>query len=78
MTPEETPVVRLEVTEERNVEDLRDRLRTWAARSDLAADPDTDLVGVANELLRGQWESEWPRRPRWLARRLRGDAPPQV
>jgi hypothetical protein len=69
--------VRLEVTDERNVADLRRRLREWAARGDLASDPD-DLVAVANELLRGQSEARWPKRPRWLSRRIHGASPPEI
>ena len=32
----------------------------------------------ANQWLRQEWEAQWPKRPRWLARRLHGDAPKQA
>jgi hypothetical protein len=69
--------VRLEVTDERDVADLRRRLREWAAVGHLASDPD-DLVAVANELLRDQWDVRWPKRPGWLSRRVHGAGPPEL
>lgn len=69
--------VRLEVTDERNVTDLRRRLREWADRGALASDPD-DPVAVANELLQGHWDARWPKRPRWLSRRIHGAGPPEL
>jgi hypothetical protein len=67
----------LEVTTERDLDELCERLRRWAVRGGLKSDPG-DPVAVANELLRHQWSSRWPKRPRWLDRRLHGDGPPRV
>jgi hypothetical protein len=67
----------LDVTEERDMAGLRRRLRTWHERGNLMSDPD-DLVAIANELLRGEWETRWPKRPRWLSRHMHGAEPPQI
>jgi hypothetical protein len=67
----------LEVTNERNERDVRHRLREAASRGLVTSDPE-DLGAVANELLRNQWNSRWPKHPRWLSRRLHGDGPAEV
>ena len=72
----EGPVI-LTVSELTDVAGLQGRLRQIKPRMGFRSDPD-DPRAVANELLRREWEARWPRRPRWLARRLRGDAPPTV
>jgi hypothetical protein len=51
--------------------------RDRSERGHLTSDP-ADLVAVANELLRGQWNSRWPKRPKWLSRRIHGAHPPQI
>ncbi len=38
----------------------------------------TDPLRYAERELREQWENRWPKRPRWLDRRLHGDGPPPV
>jgi hypothetical protein len=68
----------LEVTTARNEGDLRRRLKEWADTGRLSSDPHGDLVTVANELLQGEWDARWPKRPGWLARRLHGDGPQQI
>ena len=67
----------LEVTSDRDEGDLDSRLLAWVNRGKLTSDPG-DRVAVANELLRRQWESRWPKRPKWFARRLFGDQPEQI
>jgi hypothetical protein len=37
-----------------------------------------DRLAFANAILLWEWESRWPKRPRWLARRLHGDGPVQL
>jgi hypothetical protein len=54
---------------------LQQRLRESADR--FRSDP-ADLHAVANEMLRADWEARWPKRPRWLDRRLHGDRPPRA
>lgn len=66
----------LTVTEDRDYDGLRRRMQEFRHRSGLS--PLDDLVEVAYEWLRGEWEHRWPKRPRWLARRVHGDAPPSV
>ena len=67
----------LTLTEERNDADLRRRLDECRIRDGLRS-PSGDIVGIANELLRREWEQRWPRRPRWLSRRRRDPGPPQI
>jgi hypothetical protein len=67
----------LEVSTERDEDDLRRRLTEWSDTGHLTSDPG-DLVAVANELLRDEWDGRWPKRPRWLSRRLHGDGPAQI
>jgi hypothetical protein len=67
----------LTITDRRDEPDLDRRLREWAPRIGLTSPPD-DRRAIANELMRLDWELRWPKRPRWLARRLHGAAPPQI
>lgn len=69
--------VALTVTEERDEASLMHWLRECALRCGLTS-PTEDVVAVANELLRREWQNRWPRSPRWLSRRLHGDGPTQV
>jgi hypothetical protein len=36
-----------------------------------------DPAAIAAELLHEDWEQRWPKRPRWLSRRLHGEEPPR-
>ncbi|MDA0185308.1 hypothetical protein OJ997_33695 [Solirubrobacter phytolaccae] len=63
--------VELTITEERDRDDLLARLRAW--RDDI-----DDPVEYARTYLRREWEGRWPKRPRWLDRRLHGTAPPPL
>jgi hypothetical protein len=56
-----------------DLEDLRRRLREIS--DGFGSDPE-DLDAVARELLKAEWEARWPKRPRWLDRRLHGTDPP--
>ena len=69
--------VSLRVTRERNEMGLHELLLRGQARMGFSSDAD-DLVSVANELIREQWERLLPGRPNWLHRRLHRDHPPQV
>lgn len=69
--------VSLTVTDHGDLDGLRQRLRQAQQRAGFRCTPD-DPRAVANELLRLEWEHSRRRRPRWLARRLHGDAPPTV
>jgi hypothetical protein len=62
----------LAVKEKRDVAGLRQRLLDTRPQVGLTRPPE-NLLAVANELLRLDWEHRWPKRPRWLARRLHGE-----
>ena len=64
----------------RHVRDDLKRRNQYMREKGLApyeSDP-ADLRALANEWFRREWEARWPKRPRWLDRRLHGDAPPRV
>lgn len=66
----------LTVTSEPNDSELNRRLLDYRRKS-----PQTlpeDRIALANALLRWHWEHRWPKRPRWLARRLHGTGPSQL
>ena len=69
--------VTLTVTDERDEASLLHWLKESGLRYGLTS-PADDVVAVANELLRREWQNRWPRRPRWLSRRLYGDGPTQL
>lgn len=69
--------VQVAVTDRRDLDSVRRSVRVYGDRVGLECDP-TDLVAVANELLRREWEARLPRWPRWLAVRLHGRAPKTV
>jgi hypothetical protein len=69
--------VRVSVTDDRDPGQLRERLAAFLTRSHIEIASD-DPIDIANAILRDAWNSRWPRRPRWLANRLHGDAPPSV
>ena len=69
--------VTLTVTDERDEASLLHWLEECGSRYGLTS-PADDVLAVANELLRREWKSRWPRRPRWLSRRLYGDGPTQL
>jgi hypothetical protein len=68
----------LTVSAERDEDDLDGRLREWAKHAPELGDLLEDRVAVANRLLLDEWAVRWPKRPKWLARRLHGDEPPQI
>jgi hypothetical protein len=69
--------VELVVTSKHDAADLRSRLADAAARGLVTGDPN-DPVAIARRVLQQQWEARWPQHPRWLDRRLHGDAPPAI
>jgi hypothetical protein len=68
-------VVRLRATDERDPAQLQDRLRLHLHRLPCASE---DVMDIANAIRQESWEHRWPKRPRWLAARLHGDAPPTL
>jgi hypothetical protein len=76
----EGQVVRLAPTNDRRPEDLRAKLDQFLAAIDSPAEirSSSDVLMVGQYLIDRQWASQWPRRPRWLARRLNGDGPPRI
>ena len=42
---------------------------TWHGHPD-------EVLALGNALLEQQWRKRWPRRPRWLDKRLHGQSPP--
>jgi hypothetical protein len=67
----------LTVTQQRDVAELKRRLRSFARSAGFLCTPD-DPRAVANEILRRQWETRWPKRPRWLDERIHGSNPDQI
>jgi hypothetical protein len=76
----EGQVVRLAPTNDRRPEELRARLDQFLTVIDSPAEirSSSDVLTVGQYLIDRQWASQWPRRPRWLARRLNGDGPPRI
>jgi len=77
--PHENHLVRLEPSGEVDTDALTSMLRRQRdQRSAFRSDPD-DPAGVAQELSERQqawrWERRWPKRPRWLDKRLHGEGP---
>jgi hypothetical protein len=66
--------VRLHPTDELDASQLRERLRQFLDAAQITCDSQ-DLTDVANAILEADWEHRWPKRPRWLSRRLHGDGP---
>jgi hypothetical protein len=69
--------VRLRRTDERDLAQLQDRLGRFLDESRITC-ASADVIDVGNAILEAEWESRWPKRPRWLATRLHGDAPPTL
>ena len=69
--------VHLRPTGERDFAELNGRLRRFLDESKIECAGE-DVVAIGNAILRAEWESRWPKRPRWLAERLHGDAPPTL
>lgn len=66
----------LQATDEFDLDALKERLREHApaTRSLEGFNPD-DPTAAAAAICRFEWEHRWPRRPRWLSRRLHGHQP---
>jgi hypothetical protein len=65
-------------TGEMALDELESRVRAYVEGARLPIDDTGDLlIDVANGLISADWDARWPKRPKWLARRLHGDAPPR-
>jgi hypothetical protein len=69
--------VRLSATDDHDEEQLRERLAAFVTERQIEVTSD-DLIEIGNAILREDWNSRWPKRPRWLANRLHGDTPPSL
>lgn len=68
---------RLAATEHVDLDELRSRLSDEMSRSNRTGlkVEDVSPLEYAADVSRWQWERRWPKRPRWLSRRLHGDGP---
>jgi hypothetical protein len=69
--------VSLVLTPRRDHTGLQQRLLEVAEQGLVTGDP-ADPAAIAHELLEQRWNARWPKRPRWMNRRLHGDIPPSV
>ena len=69
--------VRLAATDQHDEQQLRQRLAAFVTKLQIQS-PSDDPIDTGNAILREDWNSRWPKRPRWLANRLHGDAPPKL
>ena len=70
-------MVLLTPTQDRDLRSLDTLLAQYQQRVPTAPRTSAPL-DFANQWLHQEWEGRWPERPRWLARRLHGDAPKQA
>ena len=71
--------VRLAPSKHRDYQDLLRRLSDFSLRAGLALPedgPDFPL-DVARTVAQREWERHWPKRPKWLTRRIHGSQPPR-
>jgi hypothetical protein len=69
--------VRLRPTHERDLPQLQERLRRVLDEEHITCASE-DMTDIGNAILAAAWDSRWPKRPRWLATRLHGAAPPTL
>jgi len=69
--------VRLRPTDERDLAQLQERLGRFLDEWHITCASE-DVMDIGNRILEAEWESRWPKRPRWLATRLHGDPPPTL
>jgi hypothetical protein len=69
--------VRLRPTDERDQAQLQERLGRFLDKWHITCASE-DVIDIGNAILEADWETRWPKRPRWLATRLHGDAPPTL
>jgi hypothetical protein len=69
--------VRLRPTDERDLTQLQERLGRFADERHIKRASE-DVIDIGNAILEAEWESRWPKRPRWLATRVHGGAPPTL
>jgi hypothetical protein len=71
--------VRLVPTQRRDYDDLVGRLINFGLRAGLELNEEATVFPLAAARSVAEWERErrWPKRPRWLHRRIHGSQPPQ-
>ena len=69
--------VRLRPTDERDPAQLQERLSPFLDKWNITCASE-DVVDIGNAILVADWESRWPKRPRWLATRRTGQVPKRV
>jgi hypothetical protein len=69
--------VRLRPTGERDLAQLRERLGRYLDDRHIRCASE-DVIDIGNVILEAEWKSRRPKRPRWLATRLHGEAPPTL
>ena len=69
--------IHLRPTELRDPQQLRDRLTRFTLEWEIECESD-DLIDIGNAILEAAWDDRWPKRPRWLARRIHGSKPPRL
>ena len=70
-------VVRLRATRDRDTAELQQRLHRFLDEQHIEC-ASHDVAAIGNAILEAEWEDRWPKRPRWIATRLHGDAPPKL
>lgn len=70
-------VTRLTPTDEVDRDRLVRLLRQYVRGENLGLGPEhfDDPLAVAAAICEWEWEHRWPKRPRWLSRRIHGDGP---
>jgi hypothetical protein len=69
--------IRFRPTEVRDPQQLRDRLARFTREWKIESESD-HVIDIGNAILEAAWEDRWPKRPRWLARRMHGSEPPRL
>ena len=64
-------------TTRRDLQELRGRLERYCSMAEVEA-PNDDPLAIGNAILAADWSRRWPRKPRWLDRRLHGHGPPRI
>jgi hypothetical protein len=59
-----------------DLDQLEHRAHRYAATTGVRIGGSDFLLDLANHERIRDWELRWPKRPRWLARRLHGSSPP--
>ena len=70
----EGQTVCLRPTDERDPDQLQQRLARFLDSQRITC-ASADVIDIGNAILEDDWNSRWPKRPRWISRRIHGDAP---